>query len=144
MAGEENGTGLYKKVRCPNCGYSVPLTIMVYQLPSRRKRIQGLIESILSHQEYKKFLELTTKERIVFAVEKFYDTYGESPSEVELSKFTGLTIQTVSKYISNNEWVSSEPQRKGIDGRYEKKKFYLSDEGKRKYSELTYKIVGYA
>ena len=143
MAEDMGNTGLYKNIKCPNCGHTVSLTIMVFQLPSHKKKIKGLIESILPNQEYKRFEELTTMEKIVFAIGRFYDNYKRWPSEIELRIFVGLTEQTISKYVNSATSITSEQQKKDSDGRFEKKKFYLTHEGKQKYSELTYKVVGY-
>ena len=145
MTSEANDTGLYKCIKCPNCGHTVSLTIMVYQLPSHKKKIKGLIENVLPYQEFKIFREFKTIEKIIFAIGKFYDSYGRWPSEKELSKFIGLTAPTISKYTAiHTALIASKPQERGINGLFENKSFCLTSEGKNKYSELTYQIQGYA
>jgi DNA-directed RNA polymerase subunit RPC12/RpoP len=142
MAGEED-VGLYRKIKCPNCGHTIDLMITVFQLPSRRKRIKGFIQDILTVQEYERFKELETSDKIVFGIGKFHETYGRTPSERELSKFIGLSVQSISKYVNNSKLLVNRRQKRGIDGRFDEKQLLLSDEGKSRYSELTYKLLGY-
>jgi len=102
-----------------------------------------LIESILSDEEYERYEQFETIDKIVVGLGKFPDTYQLFPSEKELSRFVGLTEQTVSKYVNRTTLIASKPQQKGPDGRFDEKRFHLTDEGKSRYGELTYLLIGY-
>lgn len=143
MIGDAADTGLYRRIRCPHCGRQMDIVVMIAQLPTHRKKGKGLIESALSYDEYVGFKELVTDDRILFASGKFFDTYRRYPSGKELSRFVGLEQQTVSKHLSRSMLIVSDPQKKDQDGRFEEKRFHLTDEGKLRYAELTYKLMDY-
>jgi hypothetical protein len=143
MVGNAADAGLYKRFRCHHCGREMDLVITVVQLASHRRTGKGLIEAMLSHEQYETFRKFATIDKMVTALGKFYDAYQRWPNESELSGFIGLTEQTVSKYVSRTSVIASEAQQKGQDGRFEEKRFYLTDEGKRRYAELTYELMGY-
>jgi hypothetical protein len=148
MSGEspaEDQTGLYRRIKCYHCGYSIDLLIPVILLPTHRRRGKGLIESILTDQEYEKYRKFKTEDKITFSVGRYFDIYGKKPSGHDLSDLTGLTPQTVSRILNSSKvtrYVVGEQQEKRPDGRFDEKRFYLTDEGKPKYGELTYNLKG--
>jgi hypothetical protein len=104
-----------------------------------------LIESILTDEEYEKYREFKTEHKIIFSVGRCFDTYGKKLSGRDLSDLTGLTPQTVSRFLNSSkvtQYVVGDQQEKRPDGRFDEKRFYLTDEGKQKYGELTYKLKG--
>ncbi|MDW8034035.1 MAG: hypothetical protein RMI79_03750 [Nitrososphaerota archaeon] len=135
--------GLYQEFICPYCGRRITLIITFHQLKHRRIKSIGLINNVLADSEFSKFENLDTFEKIIFSIGKFFDQKMDWPSEKELAKFIGFTIQTVGKYLKELKvkgYVMENQQKRDIHGQFKGKQFSLTEKGRHEYSKITYKI----
>ena len=133
--------GLYREVRCPNCGHKIPLIITIKELKYSRKSIRGYLESLLSREEYNEYKNLDTIDKIIFGIGKYIEYYGDYPSGTELSLFVGFTPQTIWKYTTKyKNLISSTSQQRMANGRFGEKCYYLTSEGQAKYGQITYRL----
>jgi len=106
--------------------------------------MMGLIQNILTQDEFLKFLELSMVEKTIFCIGRIFDMYGKHPSETELAKFIGLSEQTTSKYLKElkmKNLVIGSQQRKDAHGHFQEKQFSLTESGMLEYSRLIYKVL---
>jgi len=136
MINDEN-SGLFRKIRCPNCGYPIRLIFVIYEVKGSKKEMRGLIQNFLSRRESEEYKKLPTIDKLIFGVGKYYELYGSYPSGRELSLFTGFTQQTIWKYVKNyRNLIESQKQTRTPDGRFGEKIYYLTPQGEKKYRRI--------
>lgn len=139
---EKSLEGCIHSLMCPRCGAQVKIFVKVS--PAKIE----LFESPQIHQHLKKeesvssFEKLNTNDRVIFGIGRYFDVYKRPPSLKVLSRFLGLSPQTISRYIRKcEELIVCGEQGRGRNGKFAEKYYVLTDKGKNRYSEIVYKLV---
>lgn len=141
LENKEMEQGQYLSVKCPNCGHKLHIIIHFSTFTGRKLHFTGEIERCLSREEFSRFKNLDMYNKLIFSVGLFHQVYNKWPSEKELKKFIGLSVQTISKYINKVHGIIGKQQERGIDGKFESKVFSLNEKGQERFGELVYEIL---